>query len=296
VLVTPFDWLGVRPSPALLKYGAAALLLSAVAFAAGAAATHRNSPFNVWWRSYIRFLDRKLRELFLLVKPESIAVAQLFGLIIVATVIPSIGAKWAIGLALLVAFGPIIVLNRRRKKRLRALDAQIEPFLLAFTNALRTTSSIASALAAVEPLMANPMREELSLVMKELRVGSTIDQALLAMATRTHLDDLDAALSSVLIGRQVGGNLTEILETTAKTLREMARLLAVLKGKTNSGRVQFIVLAIAPVAIVFAFEFASPGYFNPLLKTFSGGVVLVIAASLWLVAIGMARKTLSATL
>jgi tight adherence protein B len=113
------------------------------------------------------------------------------------------------------------------------------------------------------------------------------------MAARTHLDDLDAALSSILIGRQVGGNVTEILESTASALREMARLAAVLRSKTSSGRVQFMVLAAAPAVVVVGFELASPGYFNPLLRSFIGGAILVISATLWLVAIGIARKVLS---
>lgn len=287
---------GFRPSSEVLKYGGVAGILLALAIVGGVAAVRPDSPINIWWNGYLQLLDKKLRELFLPAKPLPIAVTQALSVLAVLTLYPWLGLRSTLALLLTACFGPVLYLMRRKKKRLLALEAQIEPFLLALTNALRTTSSIASALSAVEQIMANPMREELGLVLKELRVGSTIDQALLAMAARTHLSDLDAALSSVLIGRQVGGNLTEILETTAKTLREMSRLIAVLKSKTNSGRVQFIVLAIAPVVIVGTFQYASPGYFNPLLKGVTGAIVLLSAAAMWLVAIGMARKVLKTAL
>ena len=288
--------LGIRLSTEALKYGGAAGVLLALAILAGFEAARQDSAIAALWNRYVALLDKKVRELFWTVKPASVAAVQTLLLAGTLLAAPVLEWRWVLGASLAIALGPVWYLKRCKKKRLLALEAQIEPFLLALTNALRTTSSIASALAAVENLMANPMRQELSLVLKELRVGSTIDQALLAMAARTHLSDLDAALSSMLIGRQVGGNLTEILETTAKTLREMSRLIAVLKSKTNSGRVQFLALAFAPVVIVFAFQTANPGYFNPLLKSVTGSILLVSAVGMWLVAIGLARKVLKAAL
>ena len=294
--VIHFGSFGIRLSADALKYGGAGCILLALAIFAGVEAARSNSPIISLWSRYVALLDRRVRELFWTVKPASIAATQallFFGALLAC---PVLDWRYAVGALVVIALGPIWYLNRRKKERLLALEAQIEPFLLALTNALRTTSSIASALAAVENLMANPMRQELSLVLKELRVGSTIDQALLAMASRTHLSELDAALSSLLIGRQVGGNLTEILDTTAKTLREMSRLIAVLKSKTNSGRVQFLALAFAPILIVVAFQMASPGYFKPLLKSVTGSILLLTAVGLWLVAIGLARKVLKAAL
>jgi tight adherence protein B len=293
VSLTPFQNLSLNVDPNVLKYGGAALGIFASSLWAWRMVSHTDTlPYRIW-RSYQRYLDSKLRELFLQVKPETIATTQCLLLVVLGAASPVLGATTAIACIAAVAFGPMLYLARYKKKRLRALEGQIEPFLLALTNALRTTPSIGSALEQVHTVMANPMREELGLVLKELRVGSTLDQALLAMAARTHLDDLDAALSSILIGRQVGGNVTEILETTGGTLREMSRLAAVLKSKTSSGRVQFIVLAAAPIVVVVAFETINPGYFNPLLTSLVGGVVLMVAAGLWLVAVGLARQVMS---
>jgi tight adherence protein B len=279
-----------------LKWGACVLFTLATALATFATASNPRSVPYTWWRSYDRLLERRLRELFLTTRSTSIAVTQCVLLVVVAAAVPVVGWRWGCVLALVVALGPVFHLARLRTKRLRALEGQIEPFLVSLTNALRATSSIGNALASVEPLVVNPMRQELALVIKELRVGSTLDQALLAMAARTHLDDLDTALSSILVARQVGGNLTEVLESTASTLREMARLAAVLRSKTSSGRVQFVVLAAAPVAVVVGFDAASPGYFDPMLYSFTGSLLLLTSATLWLVAIGIARKVLSVSL
>jgi hypothetical protein len=80
------------------------------------------------------------------------------------------------------------------------------------------------------------MRQEVDLALKEMKVGSTLDQALLHMAARVGSRQLDSALSSILIGRQVGGNLPRVLETTAGTLREMRRLEGVVRTKTAGAR------------------------------------------------------------
>ena len=83
--------------------------------------------------------------------------------------------------------------------------------------------------------MPSPLKEEVELATKEMRVGSSLDQALLNMAGRVGSRQLDSALSAVLIGRQIGGDLPHILETTASTLREMARLEAVVRIQDGRG-------------------------------------------------------------
>jgi tight adherence protein B len=113
------------------------------------------------------------------------------------------------------------------------------------------------------------------------------------MGARVRSMPLDATLSSILIGRQVGGNLTEILETTAGTLREMGRLQGVLRAKTAEGKGQLMVLAVFPAVILVAFDLMSPGYFDPLTSSTVGYVVIALATGLWIAAVLAARKILA---
>jgi tight adherence protein B len=134
------------------------------------------------------------------------------------------------------------------------------------------------------------MRLEMDRVLKEMRVGSTLEQALLNMSSRLRSAELDAALSALLIGLQVGGNLPRVLEGTAATMREMSRLSGVVRTKTSEGRAQLWVLALFPFVICFAFNLLDPEYFTPLQTTFVGTLVMIAALVFWLAGLLLARK------
>jgi tight adherence protein B len=157
---------------------------------------------------------------------------------------------------------------------------------------LKTTPSIGSALASVVPLLPDPTRQEVELAVKEMKVGSTLDQALLHMAARIGSRQVDSAHSAIHIGRQVGGNLARVLEQTASTLREMARLEGVVRTKTAEGKMQIAFLAALPIALVIGLNFMWPGYFAPLTHSIAGYVIVTVCGVMWIAAIIIARKIL----
>jgi tight adherence protein B len=101
------------------------------------------------------------------------------------------------------------------------------------------------------------------------------------MSGRVASRRLDAAITAILVGRQVGGNVPEILETTAASMREMTRLEGVVRTKTAEGKAQIWVLAAFPFVLLVAFSWASPGYFDPLAQTTVGSVCTVIGFGFW---------------
>jgi tight adherence protein B len=128
------------------------------------------------------------------------------------------------------------------------------------------------------------------LAIKEMRVGSTLDQALLLMASRIGSRQVDSALSSLLIGRQVGGNLPKILDGTAASLREMARLEAVVKTKTAEGKAQLGLLAVFPLGLVVVFDTVKQDYFAPLTQSVPGFIIIGISGICWISSLVIARK------
>ena len=168
--------------------------------------------------------------------------------------------------------------------------------MVALANALRASPSAGRALAMIQPVTPAPLDREIELVLREMRVGSTLEQALGNLSARVRSFQLDAAMSGLLIGRQTGGNVPAILEGAAQTLREMARLQGVLRSKTAEGRAQANVLAVAPIVMVFAFNLASPGYFRPLTESFLGMLVTAIALSLWVSSVLMTRRIMAVEL
>jgi tight adherence protein B len=283
-------------APTALRVGAVACAAVSTAGVSFILADDPQSLPRRYWSLYVAHLERKLRNMFIQTKGTPIAVAQLLLLFVV------IGARLATGFPywylplVLVIIAPEVYIERMRVERLRKMEKQVEPFILALANALKTTPSIGNALAVVHPLLEVPIQDEIGLVLKEVRVGSSLEQSLLNMSGRVRITELEATLSSILIGRQVGGNLPEILEATAATLREMARLAGVVRSKTASGRTQLVVLALAPLVVLLGFETVSPGYFNPLSESFIGWLIAGLAGILWVVALMLARKVLAVEL
>jgi tight adherence protein B len=113
------------------------------------------------------------------------------------------------------------------------------------------------------------------------------------MSARSGSRAVESALSAVLIGIQVGGNLPTVLENTALTIREMNRLEGVVKTKTSEGRAQLWVLACFPFVLLGAFNWVQPGYFDPLQDSIVGYIIVSIATGFWIGALLVARKVLA---
>src|SRR5262249_52556520 len=152
--------------------------------------------------------------------------------------------------------------------RIEALELQVDSFLLAYANALKAIPNPAAALLTVVTVIKDPMRFEIDRVLKEMKVGASLEQALNGMSLRLKNRTLDSALSAILIGMQVGGDLPGVLATTAAALREMQRLDGVVKTKTAEGKAQLWVLAAFPFALIYLFNAVEPGYFEPLQQSF----------------------------
>ena len=243
-------------------------------------------------RRYTLHLDRTLKLIFL----EGSG-ARIFLIQAVVTGLVVAVALWfglpVLYLALPVVFvAPAVVLERKRRQHVKQLEAQTDGLILALANALKTVPSPAAALESLVPVLPKPMQQEIDRLMKEVKIGSTLEQALLNMSSRLKSPDIDAALSALLIGLQVGGNLPIVLEDTAGTIREMARLQGVIRTKTADARAQLWVLALFPFVICYAFTLLDPQFFWPLEQTFVGNLVTAVALTLWIVSLVTARKVL----
>ncbi len=246
-----------------------------------------------YWARYLAFLGRKLRQMFIWTDPKTIAIAQALGVgvCIALAVLIDLPLWWLFAAGVIIL--PGYQIEKMRKKRVDQIEEQLDGFILALANALKATPSLGDAFRSVQVIVPDPLRQEIELAVKEMRVGSTLDQALLMMAGRVGSRQLDSALSAVLIGRTVGGNLPKILETTAGSLREMRRLEGVVRTKTAEGKMQLWVLAIFPFILAAMIDAVSPGYFQPLTASVVGYMVTAIAILFWVGSLIAARKILA---
>jgi tight adherence protein B len=277
----------------LLKWLGMAGVGFALLIASWAIVGDAQGPVMRYWQRYCGFLERKLRLMFMWTPGWYIAagqVAAVFAIIAIHLAF-KFEAWWV--LLIIAIGGPPWYVERLRRKRVELIETQLDTFLTALANALKATPSIGNAFVSIQPLLPLPIQTEVELACKEMRVGSTLDQALLNMGGRIGSRQLDSALSSILIGRQVGGDMPRILETTAGTMREMLRLEGVVQTKTAEGKAQLWVLACVPFALTAMLNWMQPGYFDPLRDSFIGWVLLVIAGICWLASLLLARKVLT---
>ena len=236
--------------------------------------------FFVYLGKYTDYLRRRLRALHIFRPVEPIAAAQIATILLFALLGTFADFAYWYVFAAVAAIAPIIVIERKTRERVQSLDNQAGPFALTLANGLKATPAIGAALDHVTGLMDGPISQEFQLALKEVRLGRSLDEALGAVALRSGSQKLAIVLVSLLIGRQLGGNLVKTLETTAATLRELERLEGVLRQRTAEGRMQIWAMAIAPFALCFGAYKLENQYFDPLLTNGWLGYACVIIAML----------------
>lgn len=283
----------IRSGLGPLRWGGTALVVFALLLATWSLLAKKSGFFPRNWERYVASLDRRLRALYMQGSGRDIAHTQLaisVG-VLTAWVLFAIPFGWVA--VAIVAIAPVFYLESSRRTRLAEIEDQLDTMLVALSNALKSTPSIGAAFVSIIPVVPNPIRQEVELATKEMKVGASLDQALIQMAARVGSRQLDSALSSVLIGRQVGGNLPRVLETTASTLREMKRLDGLIRTKTAEGRMQMWVIGALPAVFIMFFSYAFPGYFNPLTESTFGYVLIVAMSSAWVGSLIWARHVLA---
>lgn len=202
--------------------------------------------------------------------------------------------QWLYALPCLVMiFSPNIWLWRARLRRTERLEAQLDSWLTALTNALQSNPSLGDAIGSTTTLVDAPMRDEVELVIKENALGLPLDDALERAAVRSGSRVFRAAITTLKVARNTGGNLPQTLKTASETLREMARLEGVVRTKTADGRTQSIAISILPIPVYFGIEYMMPGYYDPMRNSLVGQGVFAAVGALWVGAAFLSHKILA---
>lgn len=262
------------------KYvGFGAFALAAVLVIYATVGTPKGLVF-FWLGKYTDYLRRRLRSLHVFKPVEPIVIGQISAVVaVMALGVFGRFPYWYVAEVVLI-FVPAVVIEKKTRDRITELDTQAGPFALTLANALKATPSIGNALDHVASLMDGAVAQEFQLALKETRLGRSLDEALGAIVLRSRSPKLGTVLISLLIGRQVGGNLVKTLETTASTLRELERLEGVLRQRTAEGRMQMWAMVIAPFALCFGAYKMDKTFFEPLMTSGWVGYGVVIASML----------------
>jgi len=159
---------------------------------------------------------------------------------------------------------PWLYLEQVRQKRLHSFNGQFADSLAVMTNSLRAGYSLLQAIEMVAREMPPPISDEFGRALREMQLGTTTEAALSNLSRRVGSEDLDLMLTALLIQRQIGGNLAEILDNIAETIRERVRIKGEIKTLTAQGRISGLIIGLLPVAILFVLFLISPSYVSVL--------------------------------
>ncbi len=248
---------------------------------------------RVWWTEYVNRLQQVFKTMHDQRDARRIAQLQLGACLGAALYGFYTEDIYPVALMVVIAGVPWLMLRQRHQKRLEDIDNQLEGWLLALANGLKAAPSIGDAIEASVNMTQPPLRSELDVCVKEMRLGTPVDQAITNFTRRIQSTMVTAATTAILIGRQTGGDLSVVLERAAGTLREMKRLDGVVRAKTAEGRNQAYVLAAMPFVLLGIIHSFDPTWFEPLLNSTLGYVVIAVAMVAWLCGIIWARKIMS---
>jgi len=185
---------------------------------------------------------------------------------------------------------PLLWLIHKRKKRVKVLVGQLPDVFDLMGQALRAGHSLASAIQLISQQMPNPIASEFARIFHEQNLGIKIEEALLNMAKRVDQMDVRFFVTAVLIQRQTGGDLAEVLDKIGKVIRDRIQLLGTVQALTAEGRLSGWVLLALPVLVFFVSLVMNPEYARTLLDTHSGRMMLGTAVCMDLMGLAMIKK------
>jgi len=195
----------------------------------------------------------------------------------------------AIGCAGGVVVLPFIWLSFKRKMRMAKLTNQLPDVFELMSQALRAGHSIAGAIQTVYEQMPPPIATEFAQVYHEQNLGIKIEDALQSMAGRVDSLDVRFFVTAVMIQRQTGGDLAEVLDNISSVIRGRIELHGLVQGLTAEGRLSGWVLFALPLVVFVASLYMNPEYARVLLEDPRGQVMLMIAGGMQLMGIAMIR-------
>ena len=219
------------------------------------------------------------------------AIAGAFGLSVVFGILTALFTRNPISGGIAFGFAVLLVvfiLNFLGKREKRRFENQLPDTLTLISTSLRAGYSLLQAVEAVASEAPNPTAREFGRAIAEARLGRPVVQALQGITTRTQSQDFEWAVMAVEIQREVGGNLAEVLQTVAETMRQRNRLKGEIRALTAEGRISAIVLGALPFVMALFLYTSNRPYIMILFANTYGiiaviaGVVMMLAGIYWL--------------
>lgn len=225
-----------------------------------------------WRQSFTINAKVSLEDMFVFIDPASVfRMNLLIFLSVPAVVWIATGSPFFVGLSALAAgLLPRIGWALLKRRRLMNLITQLPDGLTMMSGSLRAGASLQMALDMVVKEAPAPMCQEFSILLREQRLGLALEDSLRGMADRLRIEEIDLFVSALTIAKEVGGNLSEILDRLASTLRAKAAMEGKIRALTSQGKLQGIVVGCLPLFLAWVLYIMDPAAMMPLFTTWYG--------------------------
>jgi tight adherence protein B len=230
-------------------------------------------------RGFLGSVERSLRAADVPVRPAEMILAHVCAIVLVPAVTFLVTRSLvlvALGLVV-VGLGPMYALRFVVKRRRKRFAAQLPDALTTLAGSLRAGRSIGQAMDALSRELGDPMGRELRKVVAETRLGRSLHDALADASKRIDSPDFRWAVLAMQIQSEVGGNLAELLDQVATTMRERLRMKGEVKALTAEGRASALMLVILVPGLGAVMAVVNREYMAPLLTTTAGRIMLGVS-------------------
>lgn len=219
-----------------------------------------------------------LADMFIFIDPQKMFRYNVMAMFVLPGVVWFLTANPVFTIAALVATYvlPKYYVRAMRARRFKTLEKQLPDALLMITGAMSAGASVNIAIESMIKEQRPPIAQEFDLMMRELRIGVDFDTALQNMEKRNPIPDFALVISALRISREVGGNLAEILNSLADTLREKQTMEGKIASLTAQGKIQGVVMTALPLLVMFGLTQIEPVAMAPLFTTWPGWLTLTV--------------------
>jgi tight adherence protein B len=179
-----------------------------------------------------------------------------------------------VGLGLLGYMLPAQWVNNQRNKRTDKINAQLVDLLGMTSNSLKSGYGLMQGFEFASKQLPDPLAQEVRRMLRESTLGMSAEQALAALGSRIDSKDMDMVITAINIQRSVGGNLAEILDNVAHTMRERDRIRGEINTLTAQQKMTGIVIGLLPVFMFMIFMVVNPDYMSLLFETTAGRFII----------------------
>jgi tight adherence protein B len=185
---------------------------------------------------------------------------------------------------------PRIWISNKRKKRILSFNEGLPDMITTIIGSLRSGYSFSQAMKTVSEECESPIKEEIIVLLKEMSYGVTMEEALGSLNQRMPSNDLELMIQAILIQRQVGGNLSNVLEIIVKTIRERNKLERQVETLTAQGRLSGRVIGVLPVILGFVIYIINPEYMTAFFSNGLGRIAIGVGVLFGMLGFAMINK------